>query len=71
MSVSLSQLRREPPEPAPVTSVPSAGASSGSSNGRSVSSSGRGGRTGSSSLLGPPVNTLSVTGSGDGHAHGQ
>ena len=71
VSVSLSRLTMDPPEPAPVVSVASAGASSGFSNGGSVSSSGRGGRTGSVSLLWPPVNTLSLTGSGEGHAHGQ
>ena len=52
-------------------SISSGGATSGGPKGASRSSSGRRGRTGRTSLLAPPVNTVSVTGSGDGHTHGQ
>ncbi len=49
---------------------PRPGGTTGGSNGRRSASSGRSGRTGSSSKL-SPATTESVTGSGEGHAHGQ
>ena len=61
---------RLPPEPGRSSSIGGISGSAGGSSGRIAASSSLGGRTGSTSDE-APVRTASVTGTGDGHAHGQ